>query len=100
MLSIKKRRGRARHGPYYKLLYSDFITQFQHLQIDWGGLPSKMIYNKISDFKYGGSINYKNLTYNEGTVVIKKQQRNGSLIHKDVSRGGYTWRTQVRTESA
>ena len=40
----KKRRGRARNGPYYKLVYSDFITELAHL------------------FKYGGFITYNNLT--------------------------------------
>ena len=63
LLKWKNRRGRARQGPYYKLMYGDFVSENQHLQIDWGGLPSKIIYNKINHFKNGGLINYKNLTY-------------------------------------
>ena len=27
----KKRRGRARHGPYYKSVYSDFINEYTTL---------------------------------------------------------------------
>ena len=38
--------------------------------MDWGGLASKMIYNKINDFKYGGFIKYKKIAYNESIEVI------------------------------
>ena len=65
----RKRHGRARHGPKYKLIYGDFFTKYQHL--DWNGLPSKMIFNKINDALYGGLIIYKNLTNNNSTEVIK-----------------------------
>lgn len=67
----RKRRGRARQGPDYKLIYGDFISQYQDLQIDWNGLPSKMIFKKINDSKYGGLIKHKYLTDTESTEVIK-----------------------------
>lgn len=49
-------------------IYEDFITQHQHLQIEWNG---KIIFKKINDFNYGGLIKYNNLTDNTGTEVIK-----------------------------
>ena len=67
----RKWRGRARQGPEYYLIYGDFMYEYVNLNIDWNGLPSKMIFKKINDYKYGGYINYKNLTHNEGTLFLK-----------------------------
>ena len=39
----RKRRGRARQGQEYNLIYADFMYEYENLKIDWNGLPSKMI---------------------------------------------------------
>lgn len=67
----RKRKAKARCAPYYKILHGDFMDTFKHLDIDWGGLPCKMISSKINDYKYGGTIDHKHLRRNEYPLVIK-----------------------------
>ena len=71
----RKRRGRARQGPEYNLIYGDFMYEYEKLKIDWNGLPSKMIFKNINDYKYGGYINYKHITHKEGTQFLKFKKK-------------------------
>lgn len=65
---LEEESGTSTSGPEFQLLFGDFTHKYV---LDWNGLTSKRLLNKLNDIVVGGFVLYKYLNEDECAALIK-----------------------------